>query len=111
MEQHYWGISLKCEQCKVDVEIQLVMFSADGELKFTYWCRTCKQIWHHLVYASSLAEQARRNDLTKHLEKMLVTGPVKPPLKQKLLPKPEFSVQDCKELRDMGITLKDKGET
>jgi predicted Zn-ribbon and HTH transcriptional regulator len=50
----WWGLTVNCPDCKSETTLQFVMFSADGELKFTTYCPHCKEIITYKCYASFL---------------------------------------------------------
>jgi hypothetical protein len=111
--QTWWGVSISCPQCKGATVLQFAFFSADGEMKFTFYCPTCKELLHWSIYASVLAHMALRNDLQKDkltapAPKLHPGKPVKPPL---ALPQPteKLTVADAKWMAEMHIQPPDEG--
>jgi hypothetical protein len=106
MKQTWWGVHVSCPQCKGDTTLQLAFFSSDGEMKFTFYCPTCKELLNWNVYASALAHMALRNDLQKDKlttpVKLHPGKPVKPPLQLPRIAE-HLTVNDTKWLREMNV--------
>ena len=101
MDVHFWHVKLTCLKCSSDVVLQACQFSSDGELKFTFYCFDCKQVWLYRVFASQLVSMALVNDVEEYVKSRNEPGrPVRPPL---LTPPPLFTEEDKKLERDMGI--------
>jgi hypothetical protein len=74
----WWPIRIECPQCedkKSETIPQAPCYSADGQLRFTAYCPTCKIIIQYQPYATFLAYQANRNDIADEAK----NKPVHPP--------------------------------
>lgn len=100
MEMQWWGATIQCPECKCDTVLQIAMFSADGELKFTFWCPKCKELYHWRVFATSLQHQAFINDMEKAQRVIPVSRPLKPPLQ---IPPEKISEEDRNFMKDFHI--------
>ena len=111
LAQHFWGVDVFCPKCKKSATLQLVLFSADGELKMTYFCFGCREALEYRTFASALAHRALLNDIDaerKETKRKREERGGRPPLEPPLaVPPPAITDEDRKWEREMGI---DPGE-
>ena len=99
MNSQWWGVNLPCTECRGETSLQLVLFSADGELKFTFYCSKCRKILDWVVGATQLAHRALMCDMDRYHKPHPTNRPLSPPLS-----KPEkLTEKDKKLLSDFGI--------
>lgn len=97
MDIGWYLVHIPCPMCKGEfTDIMSASYAADGELKFSRYCATCKETISWRVFASQLAHRALCNDLEKD---------GKPPLKTLEMPRqPEKLTENDRKLeRSMGI--------
>jgi hypothetical protein len=87
----WWGISLDCPEHKKSCILQVATFSADGELRFTFWCPDCKEFYNYQVFASALQHRALMNDIGADKQIPRKPQPVRPPT---ALPSPPTVLTD-----------------
>jgi hypothetical protein len=102
MKMQWWGCMLTCPECKGETILQLVLFSADGQIQLSYWCPKCKEIYRWDVFATQLAHQALMNDMEKARKNPPTIQPVQPPLRLK---PPLITDQDRNFAHGFGIDL------
>ena len=98
MNHQWWYTGIKCPKCEGDPTLQMVAYAADGELRFSYYCVTCKEMLHWRIYSSALAIRALMLDLEHNTP--VESKPVKPPLRLK---PPLLTEKDKEDAHDMGI--------
>ena len=97
----WYAASIPCPSCKEESAlIQSVSYSADGEMRFTRYCETCKETLYWRVFASQLAHRALCKDTENEIKTPAQINPA-PGQPEKL------TDQDKKLERSMGI---DPGE-
>jgi hypothetical protein len=111
----WYGVSVKCPDCKGDTVLQSADWSADGEWRFFLWCVKCNEPVRWQVFQSQLAQQAMASDIEKSLAKgnqvgldraigkeiARIAGPVQPPLQPKL----NLTAQDLRDLKALKISI------
>ena len=65
METQWYNIEFKCTECESKTHLQKAIFSADGELCFTFYCGKCKEQRQWRVYASRLQHKALLSDMKR----------------------------------------------
>ena len=96
----WYGLICNCSECKKPSTLQTAEFSADGELRFMVYCFDCHVTTYALVFATALAEMARRRDIQKCLNSLTTPNtPVQPPIKKEVKP----NQKDKDFLHDLGI--------
>ena len=103
MKQSWIQLAMNCPDCKVEVAITEIAYSADGEWRFSGKCHKCQGLVWIKHFATYFAHQALCNDLER-VQKPKPIIPVgrhlNPPL---ALPPPVFTDADKKWEREMGI--------
>lgn len=108
MDMRWWGLDIRCAECKVPMMVVNCYFSADGELRFPLVCPKCKQDNEYRVYASGLQWQAMHNDLEKCLKAQAQAGrPLLPPVRPA---SKNLSDEDKRFLKEQGIDPEGEGK-
>jgi hypothetical protein len=107
MDITWWGFKeVSCPKCQAVSFLMEVHFSADGQLRFKYYCTTCKVCFPIDYFASQLKNIALGLDLEKNLAsrntvEKSIKSPIKPTVKQ--ISSPKQTDEDRKFLRSLGI--------
>jgi hypothetical protein len=97
----WWSFGTVCKKHKREATLQSFEFSADGELRLTFYCYECKDFFVTCIYASTLEEDAREKDRgLREGQQNKLAKPVRPPLQ---ITPPAFTEEDMKFLAELKI--------
>jgi hypothetical protein len=104
MKQSWIELTITCPDCKVEITINQIAYSADGEWRFSGLCPKChRKVWVR-NYATVFAYKALCKDLERvEKPKPIVPGsPLKPPLALPRVPE-TLSDEDKAWMKEMHL--------
>ena len=102
MQPQWIEMGLRCPDCKLEITITQIAYSADGEWRFSGKCSKCHRLVWLRNFATYFAYQALRNDIERcHKPPVVPTNRrLTPPL---AIPPEKLSEEDKQILKDFGI--------
>jgi hypothetical protein len=99
MSSNWWLLICPCPTCKGDANVLQIGYSADGELKFFFFCPKCNKPFDQKIYDTTLRIKAKQKDEARDKR----TKPQKqlPPINGVQLP--PFSEDDIAFLKKCNI--------